>query len=273
MAEIATIAARDLTLSQLAAVWRDAYAGYYVPLAFDQAQLDRHIRWSQVELDQSVVGMVGGEPVGLSLAGREGDRAWIGGFGIGPRFRLLGLATALMGEHMAQLDAAGVKRTTLEVIDINPAREVYRRAGFTETRDLEVWDGALGVDGVAGEELDLETFSEANPRLHGAPPVWRRGLTRLQGLLAAEPDAYPVGVRRDGQVVGAAVLLNQPQRFGIFDAVAQDAAAATALVSAIAAVRPEAQARLVDEPVGSVVGQALREAGFTVGLRQVEMAR
>jgi ribosomal protein S18 acetylase RimI-like enzyme len=269
---LSTVPASSLTLSDLADVWRDAYAGYYVPLQFDEKQLGRHLLWSGIDLGASVVGLVDGERAGLSLVAHAGDEAWIGGFGIGPRFRRRGLATALMSAHAEQLDALGVAGTRLEVIDVNPAREVYRRAGFRDLRELMVYEGDLPAEGEPGEELDHAALAEAHARLHATEPTWRRGLARLTTVMQEAP-AIAIGIERDGAVVGFAVVHSLEDRFGVYDAAAADLEAGRRLVSALAAVRQGARMRLVDEPEDTPVARALVREGFRAPMRQIEMRR
>jgi ribosomal protein S18 acetylase RimI-like enzyme len=264
--------AAAFSLSELAAIWRDAYAGYYVPLQFDEKQLSRHLLWSGIDLQASMVGLVEGEPFGLSLAALDGTGAWIGGFGVGERFRRRGLATALLQAHAARLDTAGVASARLEVIDINPARLVYRRAGFAETRELMVYEGELGAEGEPGEELDAAELAEAHGRLHAAEPTWRRGLARLRTILREAP-AVAIGVRRDGEVAAFAVAQSLEDRFGVFDAAAADFEAARRLLEALAAMRARARVRVVDEPETTPLGRALVRAGFKAPMRQFEMRR
>src|SRR3569832_933382 len=266
------VLASDLSMSDLAAVWRQAYAGFFAPRQFDEAQLARHVRWSAIDLSLSIVAFDGEAALGLSLAARDGDRAWIGGFGIAPDFRRRGWASRLMAAHAERLDAAGIAAIRLEVIDITPAIEVYRRAGFAPIRELQVWEGALPDGGVPGVGLSRGELARAHPRLHRAEPSWRRGLERLFAILG-DSEARIVGVEREGRVAAFAVVLDQPERFGLFDAAAEDEAAASALLSAIAALRPEAQVRVVDEPDGTPLVRALEKARFKRTIRQFEMAR
>ncbi len=266
------IRASDLPLADLAAVWRAAYDGYYVPLQFDEAQLARHIRWSGIDLELSVVAELDSERAGLSLVARADGEAWIGGFGIAPAHRRMGLATRLISEHTALLDAGGVARTRLEVIDINPAREAYARAGFQIARNLLVLEAELAEEGAAGVFADREDLAEAHARLHPRPPSWRRGLPRLLNILDDTP-ARIVGVERGGRLAAFAVILDQPGRFGLFDAAAEDEAAGAALLEVLAFCRAGARTRIVDEPLGSPLATALQAAGWRPGLRQFEMVR
>lgn len=265
-------AADRLGAEALAALWTDAYAGYFVPLAFTPAMLAAHVRRSGLDLSRSLVGRVDGEPFGLSLAGFRGQVAWIGGFGVVAARRRQGLAGRLMAEHLGRLDAAGAAETRLEVIVQNPAREVYRAAGFAETRRLTSWTGAprRGAP-VALGELSVAELAEAHGRLHASPPAWRRGLPTLRADLA--DGAAALGVRRDGRVRAYAVAAPTPDRLNLSDAAAEDVAAAAALLAGLAARWPGLPLRLIDEPAGTPLGQALRAAGLEVLLEQAEMAR
>jgi GNAT superfamily N-acetyltransferase len=264
--------ASDFCVGDLAAVWRAAYEGYYVPLPFDAEQLARHVAWTGIDLSLSLVGLTDGEPFGLSLAARDGDEAWIGGFGVGPAHRRRGLATRLFAAQTERLDAVGIVRTRLECIDVNPAREVYRRAGFETLRDLLVFDCEAGSEGVAGVDLDREAFRAAHPRLHREPASWRRMLARLERIVDDQPVSC-IGIERDGEAVAFAALLDLAERFAVFDAAAQDEAAASDLLSALAARRPGARYRVVDEPADTPLARVLIARDTPQPLRQVEMVR
>jgi ribosomal protein S18 acetylase RimI-like enzyme len=264
--------ASDLAVADLAAVWRQAYDGYFVPLQFDEMQLARHIRWSGLDLSLSLVAFEGEAPLGLSLAAHAHGRAWIGGFGIAPAFRRQGWATRLMQAHAERLDAAGISDARLEVIDINPAIEVYRRSGFQVVRELLVWEGDLGEVGSAGIALARDDLARVHARLHRTEPSWRRGLKRLFNILD-DGETQVIGVERAGQVTAFAVILDQPERFGLFDAACADQAAGQALLAALAAIRPGARVRVVDEADDTPLARALQAAGFERTIRQFEMVR
>ena len=272
MSEVTFQPADRFSLTELAAVWRAAYEGYYVDLRFDAVQLGRHVRWTAIDLSLSLVGLVEGAPFGLSLAARDGDEAWIGGFGVGIPYRRRGLATRLIVEQAARLDAAGVARTRLECVDVNPAREVYRRAGLETARDLLVFDCEAADSGEPGVSLDRAAMRAAHARLHREPASWRRSLARVERVCDDLP-AFFIGIERNGEVAAYAALLDTPDRFALFDAAAEDETAARALFSAIAAVRSGVRYRVVDEPASSPLARVLIEAGAPQPLRQVEMAR
>ncbi|HEY3815339.1 MAG TPA: GNAT family N-acetyltransferase [Caulobacteraceae bacterium] len=264
--------AARFSMDDLAAVWRAAYEGYYVDLPFDAGQLARHVLWTAIDLDLSLVGIVDGGPFGLSLAARDGDEAWIGGFGVGVAHRRRGLATQLIAAQAARLDAAGIARTRLECIDVNPAREVYGRCSFETVRNLLVFDCVAAEAGTRGVDLDRATLRAAHERLHIEPPSWRRSLPRLERICDDLP-AFVIGVERGGEVAAYAALLDMPDRFAVFDAAADDEAAARDLLSAIAAVRPGVVYRVVDEPSSTPLARVLIERDTPQPLSQVEMVR
>lgn len=264
--------AADLTFADLLTLWNGAYAGYFMPLVFDEAMLARHIRRSGLDLKRSVVGEVDGQPFGLSLAAfrKQGSisSAWIGGFGIIEASRRKGLATRLMGAHLKRLEAERVSETWLEVIDSNPAREVYRRCGFCETRALRMFEGMFAPGSGAGEVLSAQIMAERHAALHPEPPTWRRQLPTLMDGLTVE-GATPVGVEG-----GYALALDQGgERLFVFDAAAVDEAAATRLLGALAARWPDLPLRLIDEPDGSPLARACEAAGLANPLNQVAMMR
>lgn len=259
--------AADLSFPDLLAQWNAAYGGYLVPLTFDEAMLRRHIRRSGLDPRRSVVGLIDGQPCGLSLAAFRDDRAWIGGFGIGEPFRRRGLATRLMEAHLKQLAAEGVAEVWLEVIDVNPAREVYRRCGFTETRDLKMFEGAVPPGADAGEALSFDALAERHAALNPERPSWRRELPTLADSLEHD-GAQVIGL--EGAYAVAAV---QGERLAVFDAAAADEAAARALLGALAARWPGMPMRLVDEPADTPLAAVCEAAGFANPLNQAAMVR
>lgn len=262
-------AANTITLGELTPLWNRAYEAYVVPLVFDVPQLAWHITRADIDRSKSVIGLLDGKSFGLSLAGIRGDRAWIGGFGIALEHRRKGLASRLMAEHLSRLRAAGVREVSLEVIDINPAGEVYRRCGFAQTRELVAFAGPAqpGPDELV--ELGAEELAEVHARLHGAPPTWRRQAETLVNDIEAGADA--LALRRSGEVAAFAVAQPSGGRLNLLDAAATEPESATALLGALAAKWPGHDLRLIDEPPGTPMAQAAERLRFSVLLKQVEM--
>lgn len=259
--------AADLAFPDLLGLWNAAYAGYFVPLLLDEAMLTRHIRRSGLDLERGVVGMIDGEVFGLSLAAFRNDRAWIGGFGVAEPLRRRGLATRLMAAHLTRLDSEGVAETWLEVIDENPAREVYRRCGFTETRVLRMFEGGPRPGDDAGEVLSPQAVAARHAVLNRVRPAWRRDLATLTDALTFE-GAEAIGVEGAYAVAGL-----QGERLFVFDAAAGDPDAGARLLGALARRWPGRPLRLVDEPDGSALAKACEAFGLANPLNQIEMVR
>ncbi|HYE42638.1 MAG TPA: GNAT family N-acetyltransferase [Caulobacteraceae bacterium] len=263
--------ASDFSLAALTRIWNAAYEDYLVPLNFTEALVERHVRRSQIDLSRSLVALVDDRPVGLSLAAVRAERAWIGGFGIALPFRRRGLAGQLMTAQLELLDREGVAETVLEVIDENPARQLYRRSGFVETRDLLLFEGLPPSGPARAETLSPDDFIAAHRRLNPATPTWRREIAT--GLDGIGEGAVPLGVRRGGEVVGYALAFEHGGKLVLFDAAAADTDAAVDLLCALGARWPALRLRLVDEPSTTPLAIGALASGLQVDTRQVEMAR
>lgn len=257
--------------ADLAAGWRAAYEGYFVPVATTPEDLARHIGRGGIDLGRSLVAVAAGRVVGLSLAAVEADQGWIGGFGVAAPFRRQGLASRLIGAHCAALEASGVRAIRLEVIDRNPARRLYGRAGFRERRRLLSFEWAAYAPGEAALRAPApgELASILAPDWAAADPTWRRRpaavLRRLEG------EGGEALVLPDGR--GYAVFQRQAGALAIVDAGAADAVAAGRLLAGLAGFAPGARLRLVDEPEESALCGALQAAGVAPFITQYEMRR
>ena len=262
------------TPAELTALWNRAYESYYVPLVFTEAHLSHHMRRSGMELDRSLVGRIDGEPFGLSCIAVRGERAWLGGFGVAKEHRRRGLAARMLSEHLMRLDLSGVRETVLEVISHNPARELYRAAGFVEQGPTLLVIG--GVPRAGGEavaaELDAEMLAKAHAGLRRAAPLtWRRDMPTLLDDLAHGARAW--AVMREGQPAAFAVVQEMGGQDGLLDAAAIDPEAGEALLGALARRRPDRKVRIIDEPEDSPLARAMKAAGFETSLTQVFMSR
>lgn len=257
--------AQGLGLGELAALWNRVYEGYFVPIVFSEEAMARHLRRAEVDLALSCVLQGEGGPCGLSLAARRGDRGYIAGFGIASEARRKGLGQRLIAEQLARLRDAGVREVQLEVIEQNPARALYRSAGFVEQRPLVLLEGTLGT---ASTEVSTgaASLAEAHAAAHGARrPTWRRELSTLQGCIAHE-GAASLALPR-----ACATWMDAGGKRVLLDAAAADDAAAQQLLAALAARFAGDELRLVDEDPATPFARAALARGWREGLRQVEM--
>lgn len=263
------VPAASFGTDELTALWNRSYEDYFAPVAFDRAMFERHVRRAEADLALSRVIVVDGDACGLSLVGRRGPRAYLAGFGIASAQRRRGLAKQLIDAQLRALSAAGLAQVQLEVIEQNPARQLYRQAGFVESRTLEVLEGSFEPRADATASMpDTDTLAAVHAACSAiSRPTWRREWPTVQGALAHD-GAVALGAATNGYAIllPTALPLNT-----LLDAAAPDEPSAHALLDALAQARPGARWRLVDEPVGSPMHRALTARGATVVIRQIEM--
>jgi len=271
---MAVVPATDFSRGELTALWNRAYEGYFVPIAFDEQRFERHLRRGEVDLGLSRVLAVDGAACGISLVGRRGARAYLAGFGIADSHRRQGLATQLIKAQAAALSQARIAQALLEVIEQNPARALYRQAGFKELRTLDVREWSFERHrrkaSTRPEPAALQQLHRACAEL--SRPTWRREWPTVLDALVHE-HAVPLGVWRNDIMCAYAVMPPAGDGQGaLLDAGALDETAAHELLDALGTARPGTRWRLVDEPEGSPLLRAASARGAAPVIRQVEMA-
>lgn len=254
----------------LLALWNAGYEGYFVPITLTTEQLERYVRRGGIDLGRSLVMRVDGEPAAFSLLGIDGERGWIGGFGVAPAFRGRGLSYALMREHAARFRGWGLRHVQLELFEQNWVRRTYEAAGFRVTRRLPCLAGIAPASGRPLPTLPLDEALEHHGRLHADfPASWdseprflRRAFPADGEIVIAGPPERPSGI-----------LLAAPlgERARVHDAAAEDDASAARLVEALGALFPARSVIVVNEPEGSPIHRALLAAGFAEESAQLEM--
>lgn len=266
--------AAALPLEDLTRIWNAAYEGYFVPLNFTPEIMARHLERANVDLALSCVLSVDGGNAGLSLSARRGDLGYLAGFGIARVARRKGWARLLLRNQIAHWREAGLFQVQLEVIEENPARQLYAQCGFSAQRMLQAFEGK--VESAAGLPelltLDEGRLAQAHARLNaGLRPTWRREFASLATALRIE-GVRAFGLEVHGDVVAYAVVQPAGARLAILDAAAYSAQDARLLLQALAARSPGVALRLVDEPEGTALFHAAASLMERV-LQQVEMVR
>jgi ribosomal protein S18 acetylase RimI-like enzyme len=259
MDRITLTSASSLPTDALAELFTAGYEDYYVPLRIDEAALGFMIRAWDLALDSSRIALRDGRPVGVCMLGLRGDEAWIGGLGVVAAERRGGLGRRLMETVLNEARGCGVREVRLEVIVENErAIPLYERLGFERTRELEVWS----LPGAPGRPQETDA-----DRAHAWIREHRRGREPWQrddGTLANLDDL--TGLEAEG---GAAVVRVSGGRASVLQIAGNDAA----LRDLLAAAQALGDSVLVlNLPAGHAAGDALRELGGRVDVRQHEMA-
>jgi ribosomal protein S18 acetylase RimI-like enzyme len=114
-----------------------AFADYFVRISFTAVGLQEMERLDSVDLAQSCVVRLDGEPVGAALIARRGAVSRLAGMAFLTSARRRGLGRVLMDRLLADARARGERRMVLEVIEQNTAAvHLYEDAGFVRRRRL-----------------------------------------------------------------------------------------------------------------------------------------
>lgn len=124
-------------MQALTDAYNQARVDYIVPMPMNVARLREYIVNYDVDLERSVVALVGSDVMGLAMLGVRPHHTWITRLGVLPNRRRCGAGEAMMRYLVDQSHAIGADYVMLEVIKNNePAYRLFRKLGFEETREL-----------------------------------------------------------------------------------------------------------------------------------------
>jgi ribosomal protein S18 acetylase RimI-like enzyme len=227
--------AAALSLDALAKLFTRAFEGYFYPGITSTQTLARRVATEQIDLGRSLLLRVDGEPAGIALLARRGERMWCGGFGVVAAHRGRGHGHALAAAMVDEAREAGADHLSLEVLTRNTAAlRVYEAAGFALQRRLllvawrqdEIWSPPDAPDLAEADPAELVLRHYA--ALHPAPAAWQREPASLLCLHELRGLAL-----RDGGAVVAYALLQGEESARLQDFAARDEATARALIAAL----------------------------------------
>lgn len=272
--DLTTMAALDPD-SQVS-LWNRAYEGYFVPVHFDAAAIERMRAVGDLDDERSPVLMEGDEPVAFGALGLRGDRAWLGGFGVVANRRRTGLGRKALAAWFDVARRAGARTASLEVLEPNvAAHALYLAHGFRVTRWLDVWSLASPPDAEPPSRVQRVPAADvigAIEELPSAPDPWQRELSAARRL-GDSVVGLRVGGTRDPE--GLALVAPGPGRVGVLQmrvARTADPATAQLLLDAALAMAPGGALRWINLDPGDPMSGVLRARGATLEIRQREMA-
>ncbi|MEZ4594201.1 MAG: GNAT family N-acetyltransferase [Chloroflexota bacterium] len=131
--------ASEFTFEQLTDAYNETRVDYLVPMPMNVARLMEYCRVYDVSLDHSCVAIEDDVMLGLGMLGVREGRGWITRLGVLPAGRRKGTGSALMHGLVSAAERESLDMMWLEVIKGNdPAQFLFRKFGFTETRELIV---------------------------------------------------------------------------------------------------------------------------------------
>ena len=135
------------TFEQLTDAYNQTRVDYLVPMPMNVARLREYAHVYDVNLPCSCVAMEGETMLGLGMLGMRHGRSWITRLGVLPSGRRKGAGDAIMTWLIDHSTQNSVDAIWLEVIKGNdPAHQLFRKYGFSETRDLIVARRPPGTD-------------------------------------------------------------------------------------------------------------------------------
>jgi GNAT superfamily N-acetyltransferase len=269
--EFSFTSASALSLEGLADLFTRSFAEYFYPGITSPLTLARRVASENIDLLRSVVLRVNGDPAGVALLARRGERSWCGGFGVTLPYRGKGYALPLAQALIEEAREADATRFSLEALTRNErALKVYQRAGLSITRRLlilswrpdDIWEPGQvdALEAAEPSQLVLEHFAA----MHPAPAAWQREPASLLAL----SELRGLALRERGATLGY-VIVQGEGALRIQDFAARDEPAAARLIAAL-------QARAggitsVNEPAESPLTPAFLRAGFVVADEQHEL--
>jgi ribosomal protein S18 acetylase RimI-like enzyme len=181
----------DCTWREMTDIWNKGFEGYFVPLHFDEKQLNVHFAKGDISPQHSFLACYDGKPAGFILNGfRQIDGkkvAWNGGTGVKKEFRGKGVGKALIQECLSLYKEEQVDIATLEAIELNiPAIRLYEKFGYSITDNLYFYTAKNISDLSPTPKIDYK-FIHTNNKAIRKLAIWNKW-TPWQNQIINFPD-------------------------------------------------------------------------------------
>lgn len=284
MSDLVYLAASDLALPELTDAVNQAFEGYLVPMHHTPETLSAMVRTNDIRLDISLVAQTPeGALAGIGLLGVRGDRGWIGGMAVAPKFRGRGQGAVLLDVLTSRAKGLGVKTLQLEVLEENEhARRLYVRHGFEDLRPLAVYTSTLATpmpapltEDAVITHADMEELLSHYAATHSAVAPWQREEASLRNM-GASLEAYALEVA--GRLRAYVLAMPSGPGYSVMDFGSAGATAearahdGAILISHLATHAHSGPIRVINVPPGDALGPALDACGCRLIVKQREMA-
>lgn len=204
------IPAHELAMSEQAAVFNRAFAGYLAGWQdLDAAGLARFIRGQGIDLCYSRFARANGQVAGFGYINRTGDVSRLAGMGVVPEARRTGTSGFLVSELLAEAKSRSDAAMVLEVFEQNThALALYRRHNFRELTRLFGWRKVASHANPTGDlqKISLLAANEIKSKCEFPEIPWQ--VSRHVVLTLADASAYQI----DNTCVVIANPINSPVR-------------------------------------------------------------
>ncbi len=269
--------ATAFTLAELTETYNQARMDYIVPMPMNVARMREYIHKYDVQLEHSVVAVVGEHRVGIAMLGVRPRRAWITRLGVIPVARRHGAGRQMMTYLLARARDVGAAYVVLEVIKNNePAHRLFRKLGFRETRELLIMRRPPGPPAqdvgsyaahMVGEEMALTWL-----RRRREQPSWLDDFPSLikVGGLAGVRVELPEG--EWGWLVYHSTTF-QLSYLVLQTEAGDPARVSKALLHALHIRHPAHDTKTENVPLDAIHLPSMRAMGYLESFRRIEMRR
>lgn len=271
------VPAVKFTVEELTAVYNLSRSDYMVPMQMTVCDFRRYMQLYDIDLRHSFIAVEDEEPCGIGLLALRAGQAWITRLGVVPEYRNSGVGAAIVQRLLEQADACGVKCIFLEVIEGNrKAERLFRKYNFRPRRRLLVLSRRNGIHGLSSPAGVCKRMApgEALERLESlsGDQHWKNQARTYQnardgeGLLCSLP----------GKTRGWLIFRKQPKGLSHYVFRTEEGNPqefAKAVLAHLHRQYPEKSAHVENVCVDDPHLPALRNAGYEVRFRRLEMER
>lgn len=203
----------DITLSELHDAFMAAFADYVVPIHLTKAQLKSKLKRDAIRFDLSSGAFHNNKLVGFIMHGLgtfyDKLTVYNAGTGVAPKFRGRNLSQELFKHTLPGIKSSGAEQVILEVIRENVAAlKVYKKLGFTTSRDLICYQESRKIRQPANKQFHLTKTKKPNYKLLTEmwdwDPSWQNSMEAVERI--ADNHTFVIATH-NGKTVGYAAFI------------------------------------------------------------------
>ncbi|MEM8527505.1 MAG: GNAT family N-acetyltransferase [Bacteroidota bacterium] len=264
--------------NEVAEVFNDAFADYFIPFRLSEEQLIQKMRVDKTDLSLSVGVFDNGQLIAFILHGKDTINqqkvAYNGGTGVIPEKRGAGLAKQMYRFILPILAAKGINSLVLEVISNNvQAIKSYKQSGFETRRKLLCYKGKIAAS-TKNNEVKIKELRNYDWELMESfwdiLPTWQNARSAIEEVKTTNVS---LGASIENQLVGYVIYSpsnRRIQQIAVHRDFRQKGIAST-LVSVLVEAHGSTIFIINVDENSTPVNAFLKKIGLEMSLEQMEM--